>query len=243
MLEDGIAFKDGRIKRGDRIVSVNDNSLSGLTNKEGLLLLKNSGDRVTLKLVRKIGRRTSCAPTPMASALQSRRSSGDQSKEGSLPTSRPQTPPKRLSQRRRGSAENSKEGSKASSPPSSRHWRRQSITNVGTESRKATLPRTLKSTVGVKVVDLRKGPTGLGMQLMGGSDTTNPVTVKEVFPGGPAHKSARIRAGDVILEANGISFETLSHDEAIKTMKGFPQGKVSIILRDRTATLSRSNPH
>jgi len=95
----------------------------------------------------------------------------------------------------------------------------------------------------VKVVDLRKGPTGLGMQLMGGSDTPNPVTVKEVFPGGPAHKSGKIRAGDVILEANGISFEELNHDEAIKTMKGFSQGKVSIILRDRTATLGRSNPH
>lgn len=240
MLEDGIAFKDGRIKRGDRIVSVNGKSLSGLTNKEALLVLKNAGDNVTLKLVRKIGRRTSCVPTPMASTLQSRRSSGDQSKEGSLPTSKQSTPPKVRRQVRRGSGENSKEGSKASSPPSSRRWRRESVTD---SHRKATLPRTLKSTVGVKVVDLRKGPTGLGMQLMGGSDTPNPVTVKEVFPGGPAHKSGKIRAGDVILEANGISFEELNHDEAIKTMKGFPQGKVSIILRDRTATLGRSTPH
>lgn len=238
VLKDGVAFQDGRIRRGDRIVSVNGSSLSGLTNKEALLLLKNTGDNVTLELVRKIGRRASAAPTPMTSTLQSRRSSGEESKETSLPPS----PPRVHRQRRQSSGECSKEGSKAPSPPTSRRWKRESVKDIGTVTRTKTLPRKLKSTVGVKVVDLHKGPTGLGMQLLGGTDTPNPVTVKEVFPGGPAHKSGKIHAGDIILEANGISFENLNHNEAIKTMKEFPQGKITLILRDRTATLGRTNP-
>ena len=217
---------------------MNGSSLSGLTNKEALLLIKNTGDNVTLELVRKIGRRASAVPTPMTSTLQSRRSSGDQSKESSLPPS----PPKVRRQRRQSSGECSKEGSKAPSPPTFKRSRRESTKDIGTGARTRTLPRKLNSTVGVKVVDLHKGPTGLGMQLLGGADMPNPVTVKEVFPGGPAHKSGKIHAGDIILEANGISFEGLNHNEAIKTMKEFSQGKVTLLLRDRTATLGRTNP-
>ncbi len=99
-----------------------------------------------------------------------------------------------------------------------------------------TLPRQLSSTIGVKLVELQKGPTGVGMQLQGGKEGTDvPVTVKSVFPGGAAYKSGKIRPGDVILEANGISFEQLSHEQAIATIKSFPQGKVTLILRDRSA--------
>ena len=54
-------------------------------------------------------------------------------------------------------------------------------------NRKAsTMPRQLKSTEGVKIVELHKGPTGLGMILKGGSDENLPITVREVFPGGTA---------------------------------------------------------
>ncbi len=94
--------------------------------------------------------------------------------------------------------------------------------------------------VGVKVVELRKGPIGLGIQLMGGKDTADPVTVKVVFPAGPAHKSGKIHPGDTILEANGVSFEDLTHDEAIKTMKSFPQGKISLLMRDRMAVMANA---
>ena len=85
------------------------------------------------------------------------------------------------------------------------------------------------------MVELQKGPTGIGMQLHGGKEGTKvPITVKSVFPGGSAYKSGKIRAGDVILEANGISFENLTHEQAIATMKGFPQGKITLIVRDRS---------
>lgn len=104
----------------------------------------------------------------------------------------------------------------------------------------SSMPRKLSSMVGLKAVELRKGPIGLGIQLMGGMDMSDPVAVKVVFSGGPAHKSGKVHPGDIIIEANGVSFESLTHDQAVKTMKGFPQGKVSLLMRDRMAVIANA---
>ena len=234
---DCVAHKDGRLKRGDRIISVNGQSLVGLTYKEALKILKEAGLDVTLVIARKIGRRTSTINTPYMSTFQSRRGSGENSQQGSNPGSRQGSPPS-ARKRKHSSGENSRGESKGSSPKPSRRStisqrRRESISVDKGESK--TLPRQLSSTLGVKLVELQKGPTGVGMQLHGGKEGANtPVTVKSVFPGGSAYKSGKIRTGDVILEVNGISFEHLSHEQAIATMKGFPQGKITLIVRDRS---------
>ena len=102
------------------------------------------------------------------------------------------------------------------------------------------MPRKFSSMVGLKIVELHKGPTGLGMQIMGGKDTTDPVMVKLVFPGGPAYKSGKIHPGDTVIEANGVSLDELTHDEVLKTMKGFPQGKVSLLMRDRMEVVANA---
>lgn len=240
-----MAHADGRIKRGDRLLSVNGNNLSGVTNKFAQLLLKDAGLHVNIVIARKIGRRgTSAMTTPLASTLHSRRSSGEQSKQESKQGSPKMT---RKLQRGGSSDEGSKEGSKATTPPTASHHkvhrRRQSI-GVGGEvlvfrEKSRTLPRKLSSMVGVRLVELHKGPTGLGMQVKGGTDYGIPITVKVVIPGGVAQKSGKIFPGDIILEANKVSFENLTRDEATKTLKGFPQGKVSLIIRDRTASLKR----
>lgn len=228
VLSDGVAQRSGQIKRGDRILSVNNNNLANVSHKFALLLLKDAGSTVTLELSRKIGRRSSTATTPLGSVMQSRRSSGEQSKQTSRPGSKKASPPTLRKRRhtKSSSGENSKGGSKDPSPPTVRRTRKESG---------ATLPRKLSSMVGAKAVELHKGPTGLGMQIQGGQDTSYPVTVKSVIPGGVAHKSGKIRVGDVIIEVNGISFEKLTHSEALKTVKAFPQGKVTLVMRDRFA--------
>ena len=213
----GLAQRDGKLKRGDRIISINGKDLQGCTNKEVLLAVKNAGDSLTLQVGRRVGRSGSTTATPFSSILHSRKGSGEHSKEGS----RKQTP--RQSQRRR-------------------HSRRPSTSDankaMGERSGSAiTLPRQLSSKEGVKLVELKKGPTGLGMKLKGGTDPTNPgpVVVKEVFPGGPASKSGKVHVGDVIIEANGITFQGLTHSDAVDKMKGFGQGTVKLLLRDWTA--------
>ena len=45
---------DGQLRRGDKIVSVNGNTLVGVTHKAALHLLKNAGNTVTLEVTRLI---------------------------------------------------------------------------------------------------------------------------------------------------------------------------------------------
>ena len=237
MLPDGLACQDGRIKRGDRVVSVNGQNVAGLTNKEALQLLKDSGSVVKLAVARRAGRRGSQAPSPLHSQLQSRRSSGESTRE-------PPSPVTGYNRRRRDSS-----GSEGASPtppsisaPRSAlkgRSRRESLsqeddTPSSATKSKTTMPRKLKSTEGIKIVELHKGPTGLGMHLKGGSDENLPITVRAVFPGGTAHKSGKIHPGDVIIEVNSESFENLTHKEALHKLKSYPQGKISLLVRDRT---------
>ncbi len=94
----------------------------------------------------------------------------------------------------------------------------------------------LLQTQGVKVVELHKGPTGLGMLLKGSrtKDTNVPITVKEVLPGGAAYKSGKISVGDELLEANSVAFEGLDYSEAVNVIKSLPQGTVRLVLLDRS---------
>lgn len=241
--QDDVADRDGRLKRGDRVISVNGQNLSGLSNKSALSILKEAGEDMTLVIARKVGRRTSTMNTPLASTLQSRRSSGEHSQQESREESRHNSPPPPR-RRRVSSGDNSQGGSKNPSPHSSTKHRRRESLGAGGEvlafkgERRRTLPRQLESTVGAKLVEIQKGPTGIGVQLQGGKEGTDtPVVVKSVFPGGTAYKSGKIKKGDVILEVNGVPFEHLSHEDAVAKMKSFPQGKVILIIRDRAATI------
>lgn len=245
MLPDSVAGRSGQLKRGDRIVSVNGSSLEGATNKSATDLLRNAGDHVTFVIARKIGRRISTVATPFESRLTSKHGSGENTRQGSKGVT-PQ-PPRRLVKATSSSGENSQEGSRSHTPPVSvrKHNRRMSLGQSGEVlafRERSTLPRKLGPKLGVRLVELHKGPTGLGMQIQGGKDRGNtPITVKLVFSGGVAHKSGKINPGDVILEANSISFENLTHAEALKTLKGFPQGQVHLIIRDRTAVAHTRN--
>ena len=240
----GAAARDGRIKTGDRIISVNDANLAGLTNKEALQTLKVAGDHVTLKIIRKVGRRASTVTTPHASRLQSRQGSGDTSRVESRMS--PQRSPRATLRRGHGHGGGSsdeggsREGSRGASPQHPRrHVRRPSVTAHGEvltfREKTSTLPRKIKGAKDrVHLVELHKGPTGLGLQLQGSVDASTPIFVKAVLKGGPAYKSDKIHKGDEIIEVNGISFENLSQQDALQAIKGLPQGKVSIILRDET---------
>lgn len=235
VISSGVAAHDGRIKRGDRIISVNGFGVTGLSNKQALQKLKEAGDHVTLVMIRKVGRRASRATTPSASAMVS----GDTSRTESRRMSPQRSPKTRAS----SSDDGSREGSRGSSPQRTRrHTRRKSMTAHGAfltfTDRKSTLPRKIKGAkFGVELVELHKGPTGLGMQIQGSADAQSPITVKAVLRGGSAFRSGKIHLGDEILEVNGTSFEKLSQQEAHKIMKALPQGKVSIILRDHKAIL------
>lgn len=73
LLSDGAADRDGRIKRGDCILSVNGHSLIDVSKYEALKMLKEAGSHVTLVLNRIIGNWTSRTLHHMPPSHHSRR--------------------------------------------------------------------------------------------------------------------------------------------------------------------------
>lgn len=51
VFERGAAAADGRLKRGDRIISVNGQSLEGATHEQAVSILKNSTGTITLHVI------------------------------------------------------------------------------------------------------------------------------------------------------------------------------------------------
>lgn len=51
VFERGAAAADGRLKRGDRIVSVNEKSLEGASHEEAVNVLKNSKGKIVLRVI------------------------------------------------------------------------------------------------------------------------------------------------------------------------------------------------
>ena len=56
MEPNGLAADEGQLQRGDKLISVNGNTLDGVTHGNTLLLLKNAGENVTLQFSRQVSR-------------------------------------------------------------------------------------------------------------------------------------------------------------------------------------------
>ena len=197
----GVAGEDGRLKRGDKILTVNGHSLEGVTHKAALALIKDAGNMVTLE----VSRRTTHGSFPVAS---------------SRITSKLQS--------RQGSGESSPAKSSGSPSPMVMRKKPSYASLVGAQSSQ-----------GVKMVELQKGPTGLGMHLKGSlikEPPLAPITVKEVLPGGVAYKSGKINIGDQILEVNGMPFDGMTQSQAVRAIKNTPQGIVRLVLLDKHFT-------
>ncbi|XP_022313821.2 tyrosine-protein phosphatase non-receptor type 13-like isoform X2 [Crassostrea virginica] len=74
------------------------------------------------------------------------------------------------------------------------------------------------------MVDLNKGPSGLGFSVYGGVDvdtgdqSQGVVRIKKVFPLGPAKSSQQIQRDDVLLEVNGVPVKGRTHAEVVSLL-------------------------
>ncbi|XP_017907453.1 PREDICTED: multiple PDZ domain protein isoform X5 [Capra hircus] len=82
-------------------------------------------------------------------------------------------------------------------------------------------------------IEISKGRTGLGLSIVGGSDTLlGAIIIHEVYEEGAACKDGRLWAGDQILEVNGIDLRKATHDEAINVLRQTPQRVLLTLYRD-----------
>lgn len=70
-------------------------------------------------------------------------------------------------------------------------------------------------------VELVRGPAGFGLTLRGGRDAARdtPPAVRGLLKDGPAQRSGRLQAGDLVLQVNGESTQGLSHAQVVERIR------------------------
>ncbi|XP_074644065.1 multiple PDZ domain protein-like isoform X4 [Tubulanus polymorphus] len=111
---------------------------------------------------------------------------------------------------------------------------KRSISNVTTTPNIQGDPATCVISPGHEtVIEIQKGKSGLGLSIVGGSDTLlGAIIIHEVYEDGAAAKDGRLWAGDQILEVNGDDLREASHDRAIQVLRQTPPVVRMIVLRD-----------
>ncbi|XP_060901436.1 par-3 family cell polarity regulator alpha, b isoform X4 [Labrus mixtus] len=95
-------------------------------------------------------------------------------------------------------------------------------------------------------IQLKKGPEGLGFSItsrdvpIGGSA---PIYVKNILPRGAAIQDGRLKAGDRLLEVNGVDLNGRTQEEVVSLLRATPMGGavVLLVLRQEEAFLPRES--
>ncbi|KAK5919999.1 hypothetical protein CgunFtcFv8_023842 [Champsocephalus gunnari] len=93
-------------------------------------------------------------------------------------------------------------------------------------------------------IQLKKGPEGLGFSItsrdvpIGGSA---PIYVKNILPRGAAIQDGRLKAGDRLLEVNGVDLNGRTQEEVVSLLRATPMGGavVLLVLRQEDTFLPR----
>ncbi|CAG9785618.1 unnamed protein product [Diatraea saccharalis] len=87
------------------------------------------------------------------------------------------------------------------------------------------------STEEPRVVELEKGPQGLGFNIVGGEDGHG-IYVSFLLAGGPAERSGLLRRGDRLLAVNDVDITHATHEQAAKALKGTGQNvRLTVVYR------------
>ncbi|XP_055705534.1 uncharacterized protein LOC129803179 isoform X2 [Phlebotomus papatasi] len=246
ILSNSPADKDGRLKKGDRILAINGLSMRGLTHRESVTVLKTPRPEVVVVVTR--------SPSVSASALTKTKRSSLGSLTSLTEKEAPEVGEPKLKSFHKASRsldldimvnedvatsrESLKEENGIKSPPviSSGISTAAKLGNgtVDADDKLASSFVKLRTVPkGSREVEVVKDSCGLGFSIEGGFDSplgNRPLLVKKVFMGGAAEKSGKVKNGDEIVGINGFSMATVSRVDAWSYMKRLPIGPVKIVL-------------
>uniref|UniRef100_A0A1I7RYQ9 Inactivation-no-after-D protein n=1 Tax=Bursaphelenchus xylophilus TaxID=6326 RepID=A0A1I7RYQ9_BURXY len=93
------------------------------------------------------------------------------------------------------------------------------------------------------LIEIEKGGRGLGLSLVGGSDTVlSSIVIHEVYPDGAAAFDGRLKTADQLLEVNGQSLRGLTHEQAISILRRTPAKVRLLVYRDVNVQMSLLDP-
>ena len=70
------------------------------------------------------------------------------------------------------------------------------------------------------LIEIERGKLGLGMSIVGGSDTQLPgIIIHEIYSNGAAYRDKRLKMGDQILKVNNIDLINSTHEQALNALR------------------------
>ncbi|XP_054277487.1 multiple PDZ domain protein-like isoform X4 [Macrosteles quadrilineatus] len=82
-------------------------------------------------------------------------------------------------------------------------------------------------------IEINKDKMGLGLSIVGGSDTLlGVIIIHEVYPDGAAAKDGRLKPGDQILEVTSEDFRSITHSKALAALRQTPAKVKMVVFRD-----------
>uniref|UniRef100_A0A336MHR3 CSON014913 protein n=1 Tax=Culicoides sonorensis TaxID=179676 RepID=A0A336MHR3_CULSO len=226
ILTNSPADKDGRLKKGDRLLSINGLSMRGLTHRESLSVLKTPRSEVVLVVTR-----SKSVPVVLSksklSSIGSLSSLADKSDCGDF---------ERKINKNKGCRSldidldlaSNEDASLSITTSEEGHL---SNDDAFTMSNKNETPIVQP---GQRLVELMKDGAGLGFSIEGGFDSPvgdRPLIIKKIFMGGVAEKSNQISAGTEIISINNQSVERMTRIEVWNMMKRLPNGPVKLLVK------------
>uniref|UniRef100_A0A4W5LM15 FERM and PDZ domain containing 2 n=1 Tax=Hucho hucho TaxID=62062 RepID=A0A4W5LM15_9TELE len=222
----GPADKDGRIRPGGRLISLNHTSLEGMTFSEAAEVMQNSPQEVTLIVSQpKVSLTPNNVRSPLLKNYESQTTlmtdvrSGEDDLDEIVSVmltpktgSRLQLPDVRIL--------NAQDG--CSTAPSMNCFR-------GDE---------------ISVALKKKAGRGLGISIAGGVNTGlrhGGVFIKSLVCGGAAEQDGRIQSGDRLLEVDGIRFQGFTHQQAVECLAKTGE-VVTMVLERENMTLPGVSP-
>ncbi|XP_067466135.1 tyrosine-protein phosphatase non-receptor type 13 [Thunnus thynnus] len=230
IVPDGPADKDGRIKPGGRLISLNKISLEGVTFSDAAAILQSSPDEVELIVSQPKqslrDSRNSLSQSTLGLALE--RSFGSQTTLSGTEF--------------RPAMEELEEAITLSNMATPKQSKRLHIPVVRIHDPEAVCSRSptiLSLKTGEKfIVELKKSNGSLGISVAGGINTNvrfGGIYIKSLVPGGAAEQDGRIQIGDRLLEVDGSNLRGVSHQQAVECLKR--TGEVVNLLLEREPTV------
>ncbi|XP_047465229.1 FERM and PDZ domain-containing protein 2 isoform X2 [Mugil cephalus] len=219
----GPADKDGRIRAGGRLISLNHISLEGVTFSEAAEVMQSSPEEVQLIISQpKVSVSPNNVRSPVLrnyesqSTLMADGRSGDDSLDEFV--SAMMTPKTR------------------NTLPVPREVRVLSTQDCCTLSPSMNCMRPEEITV-----ELRKISGNLGISISGGINTTlanGGIYIKSLVPGGAAERDGRLQTGDRLLEVDGVDFHGFTYQQAVECLSKTGQ-VVSLVVERELINLPR----
>uniref|UniRef100_A0A087XFE2 Uncharacterized protein n=1 Tax=Poecilia formosa TaxID=48698 RepID=A0A087XFE2_POEFO len=241
IVPDGPADKDGRIKPGGRLISLNKTSLEGVTFSDAAAILQNSPDEVELivsqpkrlSLERSFGSQTTLSGTEFRPPVEEL--------EEAIILSSMATP---------------KHNRKLHIPVVRIHDAQHNKCRFKTDKTPYCLPCRQKdasprspSILSLKTgdrftIDIKKSGGSLGKDnccsKKGGINTNvqfGGIYIKSLVPGGAAEQDGRIQTGDRLLEVDGTNLRGVTHQQAVECLKRTGEVVNLLLEREPTAVL------